>query len=395
MERIMYKLSLVTLLLANLFNIFSRETNPILGSSWFVWTALCVYYLIKVLLQKNNRFASLLLFFWIINAVSFFISPRFVFFGTFKLDSLIIFKSITIALLSYYPFYYFAQKGYILTESFRTFLKLLLIVLIINFFFYRVSLSAKFQSDNVVVNQSYLFVQILPLLFVFFKGKVSYLLLIISSLLILIGTKRGAIVCLAAELIVYLIYLLRYNAYGRKHRGFIFVLVAITLGVGLYFISGQDFLSERILETGTDSDLSGDIRRMRYSTLYDVYINSNISEMILGYGFAQTVSFVGGLAHQDWIELLVDNGLIGFIPYVFLIFSCIHTIKRWTSEFLLSMKYAMICCVAIWCLMGTFSMAYASRECFLLFMTIGIIQGYYNYNVKMKYQENKKIINND
>ena len=384
MERLIYKISLVTLLLANLFNIFSRESNPILGASWFVWTGLCVYFLVRVLWHKSNRFASLLFLFWIINAVSFILSSRFVYYGSFKMDSLIVFKSITIALFSYYPFYYFAQKGFIHSAGFRKFLESLFIVLIINFFYYRVSLRTEFESDNVVVNQSYLFVQLLPLLFIFFKGKISYILFIISSLIILIGTKRGAIACLSAEILVYLYYLLRYNTYGRKHRGTIFVLAVITLGVGINFISGQDFLSERLLETGSEYDLSGDIRRMRYTTLYDAFFDSNLKEILFGYGFAQTVSICGGLAHQDWVELLIDNGLIGFIPYIFLIISCIITAKQWPSDYMISMKYAMICCVAIWCLMGTFSMVYASRECFLLFMTIGIIQGNYEYHKKIK-----------
>lgn len=387
-NNITYKFPLAVLLLAHFVSALPGDT-PFLGAIWFLWIAICSYYALLLCLEKKalimNFFAILLLIFWAMNAISFFISPKqiFSFYLFLEVDTLVIFKSITIALFSYFPFYYFSEHGSFKENRLRTFVFLLFI-----FSFFNLLLGYTLQSqitleDNNVVDQAYLFVQLIPLILISYKKSPLYIFIALAALLVLWGSKRGAILCMAIDMMVFFVYLLKEDSFGRKHRGVILMFFALVLVVGVMFVLGNDFLYERLLETGSDSDKSGDVRTERYLELWTVYLdNSSIEQLLFGRGFAQTVTVGGGLAHQDWIELLIDNGFFGLFLYIFMIGICVKNIIKWNSSVPKAFRYALICCVLNWSLTATYSMVYASREAFILFVTLGIINGYIQFEKK-------------
>lgn len=377
-----YKFPLAILLLAQYVNAVPGDV-PFLGAIWFLWIAICSYYAFLLCVEnkalKTNFYALLLLFFWIINAISFFISPKqiFSFYLFLEVETLVIFKSITIALFSFFPFYYFSKHGYIQEGSlnkFVVFLFLGCILNLINGFFLQ---AKETLEDHNVVDQAYLFVQLIPLFLVCIRRKSLYFFVAISALLILWGSKRGAILCMGVDMMIFFIYLLKEDSFGRKHKGAILLLIALMVIIGIVFVLGNEFLQERLLSTGSDDDKSGDVRTERYLELWTVYLdNSSIEQLLFGRGFAQTVTVGGGLAHQDWIELLIDNGFLGLFLYILLIGICVKNIIKWNNNVPSAFRYALICCVLNWCLTATYSMVYASRESFILFITLGVINGY-------------------
>lgn len=373
------KFSLAILLLTQLVSAIPFDTGPLLSGIWFVWLFICLWFAFVTFTEKNafkvNTFAIILLVFYVINAVSFYISPKHVESFFVEVDTLIIFKSITIALFSYFPFYYYAKHGYIDTNNIKGFVILLFITSIFNLLYGNFVQTQERMEEHNVLNQAYLLVQLIPLFFIFCRGRQLYLLFALAGILILWGSKRGAILCFLVDTLVLFIYMLKEEAWVKKYSGVALVLIVILVAVGTYYVLGNEFLQERLLTTGSEDDKSGAIRSERYLMLYTVFFNfSDTMQILFGHGFAQTVTYGEGLAHQDWAELIIDNGLLGLISYLILIIICIKSIRK-CRALPKTVKYALICCILNWVLTATYSMVYTSREAFILFLTLGIIHG--------------------
>lgn len=369
-----YWLPLSILLLTQLLTALPLKLGSLLSIVWFTWIAICSYFVFLFLSGKkslrNNLFAKLILLFWLMNAISYLISPKTI----NSIETLVLFKSTTIALLSYFPFYYYSSKGIINQNNLQRFTLFLFLTTVLINVFGRFNLAELYSKDDVVLNQSYLFVNLLPLIFILFRRGPLYLLVTITVLLVLWGAKRGAILCMVVELMVFIFYLFKYDSFGKKHRGKILILFMMMIGVGAYYIERNDFLQERLTKTGTEDDRSGEIRTEMYKSLFEAYLLSSTSnEIVFGRGIGQTVSITGSLAHQDWLELLIDNGFVGLVLYIFMIILCIN--KSFKRETPLVLRYGLRGCIIIWILTATYSMVFASRESFVFFISVGVIDG--------------------
>jgi O-Antigen ligase. len=99
--------------------------------------------------------------------------------------------------------------------------------------------------------------------------------------------------------------------------------------VGFYFlyrlaINSSYFLSR--LEDTLDGDASG--RGALYSNAYQIWASSSFSQFFFGHGFDATLKLMRIHAHSDWLELLVDYGVLGVAIYLALFVSLIFQVKR-------------------------------------------------------------------
>ncbi len=379
-ENWIYKLSLLILFLTQIVTAFPARESSLLGVLWFIWIAICSFYALKIcVVSKKGEilFSVLVLLFWIANVVSYIISPKHVSSWYADVDTIVILKSITIAFFSYFPFYYFSKKGVITRDNLKRFVFLLFIIFVLRIISdsFRLS-SATLQEDN-VLNLAYLFVQIIPLIIIAFRRRWLYVLVFLASLFVLWGAKRGAVLCLFVELLVFFVYLFKSESFGRKHKGSVAIVVLILVSVAIVFVNNDAFLHERLLTTGTEEDRSGQIRTEMYESLFNVFLNSsNGQEILFGHGMGQTVSYTGNLAHQDWLELLIDNGVLVLLLYIVIIWTSFKNISKCDKSVPDAVKYALKCCVYTWVLIATYSILYASRDSFVLFVTLGIIDGF-------------------
>lgn len=54
-----------------------------------------------------------------------------------------------------------------------------------------------------------------------------------------------------------------------------------------------------------------------YSILwYEFLENGSLFYCLFGFGADATISIAGNFAHNDWLELLINNGLLGIVLYV-------------------------------------------------------------------------------
>ena len=391
-HKFLANVSIFLVLFSQIINVILPQRNAVSPIIWYAWIIICVFYVWNCLHtkggQKSKRFLFLLFSFWVINLISFYISPKILTCEYGDINTLEIFKSVTIALLSFYPFYYFTRHNCISRKQLLFFLIILFVFYGIDFVTSRADIIEATSQEEGTFNASYNFALIMPLVFLLHKNKKNLIYIFLSLFVVLIGAKRGAILCFLVEMLIYLIYLLREDPFGKKHKGRIIFLMAVASAFIVFYLTSHDYLSQRIVQVSTEDDISGQIRSMRYELLWNQFFSSEGKVFLFGYGFSQTVNIGGGLAHQDWIEVFIDNGIIGGVVYILLLFLCYRDITK-SHISVPIVKYAYICCLAIWLIKGSFSMVYTSRRCFILFIILGIIQGI------IRGHNEKRLLNND
>ncbi|MCK6542680.1 hypothetical protein L6Q79_08365 [bacterium] len=166
----------------------------------------------------------------------------------------------------------------------------------------------------------------------YYKSSVTFLLIAVPLFLLIIyyGYSKAAISIL-------IIWLLCYMILNNK----------ILIGIIIIFIFGMTYLTNDTIQIEIEKLLYKEIkytegtlnpeheytllggRIARWQMLIDDFLNRDLSEQLIGFRFN-----VGIIAHNDWIRILVSNGVIGlisfivFVSYVFYKLIAIYMIYR-------------------------------------------------------------------
>lgn len=284
-------------------------------------------------------------------------------------------KKILLASLPFYLFYYFARRGTLEIKYMIFFLIVMLPVTILRFYSEETLLLAKRMSadNNVVNNTAYTFVALIPFVFLFKdKKSIANILMVILMFFIIQGAKRGALFAGVIGLLLFIYYQLR--TIKRKHRirGFLFVSVGV--GVMIYYLNrffeNNEYLLYR-LQSIEEGNSSG--RNIIFASIYNGWLEGNVFQLLFGFGFASSFKFAGNFAHNDWLELLSNFGLLGVIIYLVLFYHGFKMIlsKRWFP----SKKIILLCVMATWLSISLVSMGYMSDDGYLRAMILGYIMG--------------------
>lgn len=216
------------------------------------------------------------------------------------------------SLLPIFLFFYYTKKGLVNTNIIIRYSIIFLLVSIVMFYKNKYSLMEKLNNEEITNNMGYLFLSLLPLAFFFNKRPIlQYILLAIIGIFILMGMKRGAIL-IGSISIVFFLYSSFKSANKKKKIGIVLLSIGIIIG-GIYYISDMmqtsDFFMRRIEQT-LEGDTSN--RDTIYGSIWKTFLNeSNIFYFVFGRGADASIGIVGNYAHQDWLETLINNGIIG------------------------------------------------------------------------------------
>lgn len=235
-------------------------------------------------------------------------------------------------------------------------------ITIFNFYFSANQILLERISDNtnLVNNVAYSFVALIPFVFLFKEKKIYAILsMLVLVLFIIQGAKRGAIIAGAIGLLFFIYFQLRTVSKKNRIRSYALILIGL-LGLTYYaydVFQNNEFLINR-MQSIAEGNSSG--RDVIYSKLYNAWFNSdNIFNLFLGYGFASSLTLSGGsFAHNDWLELLSNFGLLGVLIYASLFFSTIKFIrnKKWDID----KRILLLTIVLIWFFTTLVSMSYTS-----------------------------------
>lgn len=221
------------------------------------------------------------------------------------------------SIASVFVYYYFSEKHLIDKKWFSYAVILFAIVVFFQHTFSQSKTAALLMRDvgDFTDNSGYFFLAVMPAV-VFLKKKpiLMFSMIVYLFIMMLICAKRGAIICGAFVTIYVVFYMLRTS----KHKSWIFfLLVVFIFGICYYILNLlQDNLifAQRFDDTMTGNDSN---RSLLYSKIWDYFINHNsIFRFLIGNGPFAASRLIGGMAHNDWLEIALSMGILGVIIYV-------------------------------------------------------------------------------
>ena len=246
-------------------------------------------------------------------------------------------KSIYKSLLPVYPFFVFTKQG-LLNEKTIKFWVIVFFVLAIRSFFesYAYQLGNAIEQgssqEEFTNNVGYTFVALLPAFVLFYKKPViQYLGLAVCGYFILISMKRGAFLCGVICLLWFMVVNLKKIQRKRKWIVVLITLVVIVAGVYLfnYMLETSSYFGQRVAQTEL-GESSG--RNDLYSIFFNHFIHENNPLLLLfGNGANATLRISYNYAHNDWLEIAINQGVLGLV--VFLVYwICFFNTWRKTKQ---------------------------------------------------------------
>ena len=227
-------------------------------------------------------------------------------------------KSIYLSILPIYAFYYFSLKGYLTTERLRWWAVVFCISCVVSYYYNMQQALEKLllSAEETTNNAGYLFLSLIPI-WVLFRKKplLQYAGLAFCMAFILMGMKRGAI-AIGGVAVLYLIWQIIKNTRG-KQRFIVILLTAVLAVAGVYFVidmmSSSDYFLQR-LEATKEGNSSG--RDSIYSFFWTYFTEkADVLHYLFGRGGNGTLEIYGKVAHNDWLEIAVNQGILGIIVY--------------------------------------------------------------------------------
>ena len=235
-------------------------------------------------------------------------------------------------------------------------------------------------------NAGYNFVKLLPLIyFLYKKPLLQYGTLAVIIAYVLMGMKRGAILIGCVCVLIFLFSGLKEKSDKRR---FATLLLSIIIVIGTiygvrYMLDSSAYFVSRV-EATLEGDSSN--RDILYSSIWNYFIQErNIFYFVFGHGADSTVRLTGTSAHQDWLEIAFNNGLLGLS--IFLVFNIVFGVAAWKCrKYFPPYMFYSFCTLFFICFSATlFSMSITEMS-----ISQTMLIGYFSYNC-CRLKQNQRI----
>ena len=300
--------------------------------------------------------------------------------------------NIYLSLLPIYVFYYFTLIGQFYKQKIRFWAIVLMAVSALKFYsFYLTSIDSPF--DEITNSYGYLFVGLIALL-IFFEDKfiLQFALLVICTVFITISMKRGAVVTAGFSLIPFVLYQWKRD---NKIQRIALTILIVSFVIGIvymvfYMLHTSDYFISRIESTLEGNSSERDELFIRFWQYYTE--EAHLGEQLVGGGANQTLRIGPNFAHNDWLEILINQGLLGCLFYIIYWWLFWREQKKCARIAELSQaRWGLIICFVASGMMTFYSMSYANLPIGIA-MTIGICLGQITH---YQYQQKTTPLNDD
>lgn len=274
-------------------------------------------------------------------------------------------KGILVSMVPIYAFYVFTMRGWLSERIMTRWLYVFLLVALAQHIRQEQETLVRFSRfDEITNNSGYTVLSVITLLpLLYRKPLFQYVILAVIMYFVLQSYKRGAILAGVVCSVFFLYEAFRSNRQaGRKVFGRQVLRIMLTVGVvvlAIYAVqqtmATSDYFNDRIEDT---REGNSSLRDEIYSEYYSLFFNQpSILAFLFGNGGDATLRLLGIYAHNDWLEIAINNGLWMVILYAVYWLSMIkHTIrlrKNNTVVYMMMMSFFII-----YFLRTTFSMSY-------------------------------------
>ena len=114
-----------------------------------------------------------------------------------------------------------------------------------------------------------------------------------------------------------------YKFFDGNWKNIIMIAIAVLFVILIYVDKSMgNIISDRILNIQDDG---GSGRDQVWRTTWSMISESNLEELLFGHGFNAVLKLspLALSAHNDFLEMLFNYGIIGFVPYLLLHFQLI------------------------------------------------------------------------
>lgn len=220
---------------------------------------------------------------------------------------------IYLSLLPVYSFYIFTEEKYITSKRLTRWVWGFFFVVYLN---YQSRYDILRHSRGRVNNNGYMYVALLPV-FTHIKNNIlQYILLLYSLYYIIVSAKRGAIL-IGIIALAYFIYKSVKNAPRQKKlklTSIVFVFIVLGISAYIYRYNHSHLLQKRVAQT--ESGDTSNRENLYGFFLQHFYNERSYINLLFGNGADATVMMYENRAHNDWYEILINNGLVGIALYI-------------------------------------------------------------------------------
>lgn len=227
-------------------------------------------------------------------------------------------KTIYLSLLPIYAFYYFSRRGYLTEAKLRLWGVIFLASSTLSYFHFQQEMLEKLTNrEETTNNVGYLFLSCIPLLAIYRKKPVlQFAFLTYVMAFIVMGMKRGAIIIGALIVVYFVVQAVRLSS-GRKRLLLVLLSVALIVGAVRFFLyqmATSEYMMQRVQDT-MEGNSSG--RDSLYSFFWK-YFTQDASPLhyLFGRGANGTLEIYYNYAHNDWLEIAVNQGVLGLVIYL-------------------------------------------------------------------------------
>lgn len=277
-----------------------------------------------------------------------------------KVSNLDYLKNILKSLLPIYFFYYFTLKGTIQLKHIEVMAIILLIVNILIYFYSKNLLIAEAAGgrEDFTLNVGYRFLKLLPLIVLFHKRPFfQYSMFLLCLVFVVLCVKRGAIIIAAFCCILFIVSNLR----AHSNRKIAIPLTIISVLFICYYINyslnNNEYLIYRFNQVLEGNSSNRDII---YSNLWEHFIREdNFLKFVFGNGANATLEIGTNYAHNDWLEIAINNGILGLIVYLAFYMTLLNEVLKIRNRSPLSSNVILMSFIIL-LMTSFFSMSYSS-----------------------------------
>lgn len=226
-------------------------------------------------------------------------------------------KDIYMSLLPIASFYYFTIRKNLDIHSLSVWIFVFFIIAIANYYKVRREvMEVLLDRDDIVNNSGYVFASLIPCVKVFKKRVLAYICIAVCILFTMFAMKRGAIVVCTLAVLIYF-YVQIKESKGRT-KFLSLVLMGVTGMSSVYYMQEtlfqNDFFNSR-LEATFEGYTSH--REDIYAELVEFYTErATFLQQLVGIGANGTLKVAINYAHNDWLEILINQGVLGILFFL-------------------------------------------------------------------------------
>ena len=177
---------------------------------------------------------------------------------------------------------------------------------------------------------AYAILYLLPFLLCHKKVVFQISSILLTLLIIMLSLKRGGFLALLAAVVVFLLI----TQIGIKKQRFnikrLLLLIVLPLGLYALILYLNESVLEGLLFSRFENDETGSGRTYIYQQYWMLLWDSSPSQLIIGHGWMGSIrdSGIEFTCHNDFLEAIIDFGIIGFLFYILLYIELIKFCKR-------------------------------------------------------------------